>query len=218
MVSNIYYITVNRKEKWDSSGANEAMNRMAASVPQGTKDYLSTTTGQLFNRDRLRSFSLCFGIGEERPFYVEKIPSLLVARVKHNLTFFYMNYVMFTGLLFCLFCLKLFVDPTAIIGFCLLGALWAYVIRQTRSGSLVVLGLRISEKHATIGLVGISALFLFYLLSGIFWWALFTSGFLVLMHAGLRDASMHQDGDDHVDMVGEVPGESASFLGDHDPV
>jgi hypothetical protein len=40
----------------------------------------------------------------------------------------------------------------------------------------------------------------------------------VAVHAGLRDASMHQDGDDKVDMVGEV-GEDSAFLGaNSDPV
>jgi hypothetical protein len=191
------------------------MNRMAASVPQGTKDYFSTTTGQLFNRDRLRGVTLCFGIGEERPFYVEKVPSLLMARLKHNLTFFYLNYMIVTALLFCM---TLLVSPTSIIGIGLLGAVWVYVIRQTESGSLVILGHSISQNQATIGLMAVSSLVLFKLLSGIFWWAVFSSGFLVLVHAGLRDASMHQDGDDHVDMVGEVPGETAAFLGDHNAV
>ena len=59
----------------------------------------------------------------------------------------------------------------------------------------------------------ISALVLMWLLSGIFWWTLFSSGFMVIVHAGLRDASMHQDGDDQMDMVGDV-GESSAFLGD----
>jgi hypothetical protein len=188
---------------------------MAASVPQGTKDYFSTTTGQVFSRDRLRGVTLCFGIGEERPFYVEKVPALLIARLKHNLTFFYLNYIIVTALLFCM---TLMVSPSAIVGIGLLGALWFYVIRQTQTGSLVILGKNISQNQATIGLMGVSALVLFYLLSGIFWWAVFSSGFLVLIHAGLRDASMHQDGDDHVDMVGEVPGETAAFLGDHNAV
>eukprot|EP00529_Nitzschia_sp_RCC80_P038699 CAMPEP_0113459184 /NCGR_PEP_ID=MMETSP0014_2-20120614/10316_1 /TAXON_ID=2857 /ORGANISM="Nitzschia sp." /LENGTH=59 /DNA_ID=CAMNT_0000350749 /DNA_START=106 /DNA_END=281 /DNA_ORIENTATION=+ /assembly_acc=CAM_ASM_000159 len=35
------------KEKWDSSGATEAMTNLSASIPQGTKDYFSQTTGQL---------------------------------------------------------------------------------------------------------------------------------------------------------------------------
>ena len=113
------------------------MSRVAASVPQGTKDYFSSTTGELFNRQRMRSVSVCFGFGEERPFYVEKSPSLLVSRVKHNLSFFYLNYMIVIGILFCL---TLLITPSAIIGIGLLGALWAYVIRQTQSGSLVVAG------------------------------------------------------------------------------
>jgi hypothetical protein len=54
---------------------------------------------------------------------------------------------------------------------------------------------------------------LIWLLSGIFWWTLASSGFLVGAHAVFRDASMHQDTEDRVDMVGEVTGESAAFLG-----
>jgi len=203
------------KEKWDSSGATEAMSRMAASVPQGTKDYLSSTTGELFNRQRMRSVTVCFGFGEERPFYVEKSPSLLVTRVKHNLSFFYLNYMILTGILFCL---TLLITPSAIIGIGLLGALWAYVIRQTQSGSLVIARINVTQTQATIGLAVVTVFSLIWLLSGVFWYALFSSGFLVLLHAGLRDASMHQDGDDQVDMVGEVSGESAAFLGDHNAV
>ena len=74
----------------------------------------------------------------------------------------------------------------------------------------------ISQSHATIGMGIFSVFVLLYLLSGIFWWALFSSGFIVAVHAALRDASMHQDGDDKVDMVGEV-GEDSAFLG-ADPV
>jgi hypothetical protein len=136
-------VVVFSKEKWDTSGANEAMNRVAASVPQGTKDYFSSTTGELFNRQRMRGVSVCFGIGEERPFYVEKSPILLVPRVKHNLSFFYMNYAIVTGIIFCL---TLLITPSAIIGIGLLGALWAYVIRQSQNGSLVVAG-----KHVNCG-------------------------------------------------------------------
>jgi hypothetical protein len=59
----------------------------------------------------------------------------------------------------------------------------------------------------------VSVMVLIWLLSGIFWWTLASSGFLVAVHAGLRDASMHQDENDQMDMVGEVTGESAAFLG-----
>lgn len=113
------------------------MNRISASVPQGTKDYFVSATGQVFNKQKLRSVSVCFGIGEERAFYVEKAPALLVARVKHNLTFFYLNYMMLTA---ALFCLTLVISPTAVIGIGLLGALWLYVIRQTQNGAMLIYG------------------------------------------------------------------------------
>jgi hypothetical protein len=79
-------------------------------------------------------------------------------------------------------------------------------------------GLSISQNNATMGLSIFSAVALFWLLSNVFWWTLFTSGFFVSIHAVLRDASMHQDGEDQMDMVGEFSGgEHASFLG-QDPV
>jgi hypothetical protein len=71
----------------------------------------------------------------------------------------------------------------------------------------------IPQTTATIGMAIISVFVLLYLLSGIFWWALLSSGVLVAVHAFLRDASMHKDLDDAVDMHGDLNlGEDASFL------
>lgn len=203
------------KEKWDSSGANEAVSNFSASIPDSTKVYFSQTTGQLFKRERLRSISVCFGIGEERAFYVEKTPSLLIARVKHNVQFFFLNYLF---LLAVLFGLTLFITPSAIIGIALLAGAWVYVIRASQSGTLKVGSFSISQTQATVVMGGISAFTLIWILSGVFWWAFGSSGFLTVLHAGLRDASMHQDGEDQVTMVGEVEpvsqaGEQAAFLG-----
>jgi hypothetical protein len=73
--------------------------------------------------------------------------------------------------------------------------------------------LNIPQKTATIGMAILSVFVLLYLLSGIFWWTLLSSGFLVAVHAFLRDASMHKDLDDAVDMHGDLNlGEDASFL------
>lgn len=211
-VSTLVGVMTSAKEKWDSSGANEAVSNFSASIPDSTKDYFSQTTGQLFSRDRLRSVSVCFGIGEERAFYVEKTPSLLIARVKHNVQFFYLNYLFMLAVLFCL---TLFVTPSAIIGSVLLAMSWAYVIRASQSGSLKIGAISISQTQATIGMGVISAFTLIWILRNVFWWALGSSGFLTALHAGLRDASMHQDGEDQVTMVGEVEpnGEQAAFLG-----
>jgi len=205
------------KAKWDSSGANDAMSKFSASIPDSTKNYLTETTGQLFRRERLRTVTVCFGIGEERAFYVEKTPSLLIARVKHNMQFFYLNYLLMATVLFGL---TLFVTPSAIIGIALLAGAWMYVIKASQSGSLKIGAFSISQTQATLVMGVISAFTLIWILSGVFWWALGSSGFLTVLHAGLRDASMHQDGGDQVAMVGEVEpasqqrdGEQAAFLG-----
>ena len=92
---------------------------------------------KIFNRQNLRSPTVFFGIGEEQAFYVEKVPSLLTERIKHNLSFFYLNYVMVTTLLFCL---TLLISPSAIIGIGLLGFAWLAVIRATSEGQMQVKG------------------------------------------------------------------------------
>jgi phosphatidylglycerophosphate synthase len=74
-------------------------------------------------------------------------------------------------------------------------------------------GITITQKQATIGMLAISVLVLFWLLSHIFWWTLSTSGFLIGIHALLRDASMHKDQEDIVEMSGDLAlDEDAAFL------
>jgi hypothetical protein len=129
----IYSILFISKDKWDSSGANDAVGRVSASIPDSTKQYIGT----VFKREHLRSITVYFGIGEERPFYWETTISLLVERLRHNMVFFYLNYVLLTSLLFCL---TLLISPSAIIGIGLLGLVWMYVIRSSQTGSLVIAG------------------------------------------------------------------------------
>ena len=75
-------------------------------------------------------------------------------------------------------------------------------------------GVQIPQKTATIGLSILSIFVLLWLLKGIFWWTVTSSGFLILVHAFLRDASMHKDLEDAVAMEGDLHfgGEDASFL------
>eukprot|EP00934_Nitzschia_sp_Nitz4_P008137 Nitzschia sp. Nitz4//scaffold30_size153850//9938//10887//NITZ4_002757-RA/size153850-augustus-gene-0.65-mRNA-1//-1//CDS//3329547199//8127//frame0 len=202
------------KQTWDSSGANDIVSRVSDNIPQGTKEYISATSAQVFNRQKLRSVTVVFGMGEERPFYLEKVPSLLVARLRHNVQFFFMNYVLLTALVFALFCTTLLLSPISIIKLALLGGLWVYTMRKTQSGFLQVGSVSISQQNVLIGLSLFTAVMLFLMLTSIFWYSLFSSGFLILAHAVMRDASMHQDGEDQVDMVGEIAsGEQDSFLG-----
>jgi len=66
-------------------------------------------------------------------------------------------------------------------------------------------------------MTAVSGLWLFYLLSHVFWYTVSTSGFLVALHGFFRDASMHQDEGDKVEMSGDLNlgdslGEDAAFL------
>lgn len=209
------------KEKWESSGASRAVSDVYAQVPQGTKDYFTSASQQMFNRQHLRPVAVVFGIGEERPFYIEKAPALLMERVRHNFSFFYLNYMALTAVMFTL---TLLISPTAILGIGLLGFAWMYMIRSTTNGHIKIGAVDIQQKHATIAMTIISVFVLFYLLQQVFWWTLFSSGFLILGHALFRDASLHKDAEDKVDMQGDLTlpaggsGEDAAFLNTPAPV
>ncbi|KAL3796420.1 hypothetical protein HJC23_004217 [Cyclotella cryptica] len=198
------------KNAWESSGGNDVLSTVQSSIPQGTKDYIAGAKSKIFNRQHLRSPTVFFGIGEEKPFYLERVPSLLTERLRHNFSFFYLNYILITAVLFCL---TMITSPTAIIGIGLLGFAWMAVIRATSEGSVQVKGITITQKQASIGMGAFTALALIWLLAHIFWWTLSTSGFLTGMHMLLRDASMHKDEEDKVEMQGDLSlNEEASFL------
>jgi len=169
---------------------------VSASIPESTKKYV----GSVFNREHVRGPSLFFGIGEERPFYVEKVPTLLAERLRHNVSFFYLNYFL---LVVVFFLLTTVLSPSALVGMALLAAVWMWFIRATQNGSLQVGSVSIPQKTASAALAGISVFSLLYLFSSIFWYSIFSSGIFILVHAFLRDASMHKDLDDHVAMEGD---------------
>eukprot|EP00984_Skeletonema_dohrnii_P034370 scaffold33540_cov116-Skeletonema_dohrnii-CCMP3373.AAC.2 len=103
--------------------------------------------------------------------------------------------------------------PSAIIGIGLLGFAWMAVIRATAEGSVEIKGITVTQKQATIAMSGFSVIVLIWLLAHIFWWTLSTSGFLTGVHCLLRDASMHKDEEDRVEMQGDLSlDEEATFL------
>ena len=200
------------KETFNKSGGNEILSSVSASIPQGTKDYITSAKSKIINRDHLRPISVFFGIGEEKPFYFEKTPSLIVSRVNHNIAFFYMNYIVLTAVLFVL---TLVISPGAIIGIGLLGLAWASILRATSEGSTTLYGLTITQKQASIAMAVVSGFVLIHVLSHVFWWTLGSSGLIIGVHTFFRDASMHKDMEDRIEMTGDVElnaGEDASFL------
>jgi hypothetical protein len=80
----------------------------------------------------------------ERPFYFEKNPSLLIERLRHNVSFFYLNYMVLTAVWFCLmavwFCLRQLLSIQAFIWLALIGAAWVWMIRASADGTLRVGG------------------------------------------------------------------------------
>jgi len=192
------------------SGGSDIANSITNAIPDRTKDYINETREKMFNRDQLRSPTIFFGIGEEKPFYFERTPSLIVERFQHNVSFFYLNYLLLTAILFAL---TLLISPSALIGIAFLAVAWVSVIRVTKDGAFSFQGISVSQKHASLAMTIVSALVLFWLLKSIFWWTLGSSGLLVGAHSFFRDASMHKDEEDKMQMTGDIgPGSEAEFL------
>mmetsp|Transcript_31106 Transcript_31106/g.29947 ORF Transcript_31106/g.29947 Transcript_31106/m.29947 type:complete len:235 (-) Transcript_31106:336-1040(-) len=198
------------KEKWDTSGGKDVVSNVSSSLPQGFKDNIQQAKNQIFKRGKFRSPLVFFGIGEDKPFYVERSPPLIMARLQHNGTFFLLNYALVTAMLFVL---TLLITPGPIIGLALLGVAWVSVIKTTQNGAASIRGIVITQKQASIAMSVISVFVLIYLLKNVFWYSVGSSGVLIGLHALFRDASMHKDEEDKVEMTGDVEiGESDSFL------
>lgn len=190
----------NAKSKWAGSKGEEVLKGVTSNISQETKDYLTETRSRFFNPAYIRSPKVFFGIGQEKAFFFEKGPQALADRIKHNLTYFYLNYALITSILFILTLLT----SRAIIGIICLGIAWVSFLKATASGSITVGRVTVSQKNASVIMSVLSALTLFYLLSHVFWWTLSSSGFFVALHALFRDASMHKDEEDQVEMSGDL--------------
>jgi len=193
-----------------NGGGSDIAKSISNALPERTKDYFNETTEKIFNRDQFRSPTIFFGIGEETAFYFERTPSLIVERLQHNISFFYMNYLLLTAILFAL---TLLISPSALIGIAFLAVAWVSVIRATKDGAFTFQGVSLSQKHASLAMTVVSGLVLFWLLKSIFWWTLGSSGVLVGAHSFFRDASMHKDEEDKIQMTGDIgPGSEDEFL------
>merc|ERR1712151_1282977 len=71
------------------------------------------------------------GFGEERPYHCESSPELLADRIRHNLTYFYLNYGVLTV---SLFALSVVTNPVTVFWLAIVAAMWVYVVRTTESG------------------------------------------------------------------------------------
>mmetsp|Transcript_41322 Transcript_41322/g.96884 ORF Transcript_41322/g.96884 Transcript_41322/m.96884 type:complete len:179 (-) Transcript_41322:401-937(-) len=125
------------KEKWNSSGAAQYVKAATDNLPEGTRDVIGNVQRSIFRRENLRSFSVYTGFGEERPFYFERSPDLLIDRIRHNLTYFFLNYGVLTVFLFIL---SVITNPATLIKLAIIALMWVYVVKMTESGSIVIAG------------------------------------------------------------------------------
>ncbi|GMH65597.1 hypothetical protein TrVE_jg9485 [Triparma verrucosa] len=195
------------QSKWASSSGPTHVSKITSSLPDSVKSRASTLTSTYFNMRYFRSPKVYLGMGEDKPFYVETNVGLNVDRVKHNLTYFYLNYIFLT---FLLFALTLMISPSSLISIAILAFAWFYVLKVTADDGYSIGGVVVTQKVATAVMGVITVLCLTYVLSSIFWWTLCTSGFCIAGHSLFRDASMHKDEADHVEMSGDL--EEAPFL------
>ena len=123
-----------RKSKWEGSKGQEVLGSISSSIDQDTKDLISNAKSRFFNPAYIRSPTVFFGFGEPKPFFFEKGPQSLVERLRHNVTFFYLNYTIIAAILFFL----TLITSRAIIGILCLGLAWASFLKASSSGSLAI--------------------------------------------------------------------------------
>ncbi|GMH58076.1 hypothetical protein TrRE_jg2218 [Triparma retinervis] len=194
------------KSKWESVDGPQTVSNISAQLPDSVKSRASNISSTYLNPRYMRSPKVYLGLGESKPFYLETNPSLIADRLKHNIGYFYLNYVFLTVLLFVL---TLMISPSSLISIAILAFAWFYVMKITADG-YTIFGVQISQRVATGVMSIVTILCLTYVLSSIFWWTLCTSGFCIFGHSIFRDASMHKDEQDHVEMSGDL--EEAPFL------
>ena len=115
---------------WGSTNSNP-VGAVSGAIPEAAKQMVRS----YFKREDLRSIKVFFGMGEEKPFFFEKSPGLLIERIRKNLGFFFLNYLVVA---FLAFCLSVVTSPMTLIGIAILAVVWLVVFRATQSGTLTV--------------------------------------------------------------------------------
>ena len=89
-------------------------------MPDGMNQTIGSGSS-LFSRDNLRSMSELLGTGEDHAFGCLLSPPALLERMRHNIPYFYLNYIFLTVTFFCV---NVLLKPTAWIGIGLLAVAW----------------------------------------------------------------------------------------------
>jgi len=169
------------------------MSKVSEAIPQEAKNYMKSAKEKILDSDKLRSFSVFFGIGEDRAYSIALNPAVLCPRLKHNLLFFYLNYILLAAVVFAITLLATMLNPKTLVILAILAAAWFVVIRSTsENSSTKVVGITITRKTASLIMMIISGIVAFFMVKDIFFITLGSSAGLAVIHAFFRDASNHK--------------------------
>jgi len=168
------------QENWTSAQGAEILSEVGSVIPDETKNF--------FSGDKVRSLKVYFGFRSSESYSIVSA-NLLMLRIKHNLSFFYLNYIIQTSVFFAL---TLLFSPGSMLEIGMLLLVWFMMMQATTSGAMHICGSSISRKMLSLLLAGCSAFILLYVLAGVFWWAMSSSLFAIALHTIFRDASAYQ--------------------------
>eukprot|EP00522_Entomoneis_paludosa_P011372 CAMPEP_0172448812 /NCGR_PEP_ID=MMETSP1065-20121228/7748_1 /TAXON_ID=265537 /ORGANISM="Amphiprora paludosa, Strain CCMP125" /LENGTH=225 /DNA_ID=CAMNT_0013200401 /DNA_START=17 /DNA_END=694 /DNA_ORIENTATION=- len=192
--------------------AKQAMGQVNDAIPDQAKSALQSAKERIFDSDQLRSLTVFCGFGEGgSAFSVALNPTVLCPRLKNNLVFFYLNYILVTAIVFCIVLLATMLNPVSLIFLVALAFGWFVVLRATADGSTQVGPLTITRKVASGIMVVISVILAFFLVKDIFFVTMGSGAALSLLHAFFRDASQHYNTADSSTQSPLVDGEDADY-------
>jgi hypothetical protein len=171
--------------------ANDLASTVSASIPQEAKNFMQSAREKVLDNDKLRSFSAFFGIGDESSFSIQLSPTKLCPKLKDNLVFFYLNYILLTAVVFAISLLAFLMSPQTLTILAILAVVWYVVLKATEDG-FKVLGCTITRKETSAIMMIISGVTAFYFFQSVFWVSLGSSSVLAFVHALTRDAVEHQ--------------------------
>jgi len=157
---------------------------MSSAIPQ---DIVQTAKETIFN-DKLRSFSVFFGIGEEDSYSLTF--GSLWNRFTNNIMYFYLNYVLMALVIMVITLFATMINPAKIIMLVALGVAWFFVMRNG-SFELCDGKINITQKQTTTVMIIITAVVAFFIVKVVFFVSIGSSLLLAFIHAVVRDASRH---------------------------
>jgi hypothetical protein len=168
------------------------VNSVSAAIPQEAKDFMQSAKEKVLDSDKLRSVSHFFGFGDSSPYTLLFMPNTLCPRLKENLIFFYLNYILLTAVIFALTLIAFVMSPSTLIILGCLALSWFVVLKLTEDG-VKFLGLTITRKEASFIMMIISAIVAFNCFQSVFVVSLSSASFLAFLHAATREATEIQN-------------------------